>query len=75
MQDGMPDMKNISDNCFKDDGSIQKIKDGVKTIFLAPNTIKDENLDFTRRVVALAKGRARLLLDEVYAAFRVEGVE
>ena len=47
----------------------------MKTIFLAPNTIKDENLDFTRRVVALAKGRARLLLDEVYAAFRVEGVE
>lgn len=33
MKDGMSDMKNISDNCFTDDGSIQKIKDGVKTIF------------------------------------------
>lgn len=31
-ENGMSDMKNISDNCFTDDGSIQKIKDGVKSI-------------------------------------------
>ena len=47
----------------------------MKTIYLAPNSIKDKNLDFTRRVAELAKGRARLLLDEAYAPFRVEGVE
>lgn len=49
--------------------------DGVKTIFLAPNTVKDFNLEFTKRVAGLSEGRARLLLEEKFSNFGVEGVE
>lgn len=47
----------------------------MKTVFMAPNTIKDKNLDFTQLVAELSTGRAKLLLDESFAEFGIEGVE
>lgn len=47
----------------------------MKTIFMAPNSIKDKNLDFTRMVAKLSSGRARLLLDKSFSEFGIEGVE
>ncbi len=49
--------------------------DHVKTIFLAPNTVKDQNLEFTKQVAALSKGRAHLLLDRKFIHFQVPNVE
>ena len=47
----------------------------MKTILLAPNAIKDKNLEFTSLVARLSAGRARLLLDESFADFDVPFVE
>ncbi len=47
----------------------------MKTIYMAPNPIKDQRLEFTKMVAELSKSKARLLLEESFAKYEVAGVE
>ena len=47
----------------------------MKTIYLAPNTNKDKNLEFTKQLIEMVGSRAKMLMDDKFSAFGAAGVE